>query len=68
MKKVLFTLNTCLAAVLIFSCFPLAGQQAAAAYNPDHKYTAAQLQDDFQLLRTALEEAHGGLYYYTPKK
>jgi len=77
MKKVLLTWRICLTAVLIFSCLPLAGQQAAAVdkakektpvYNPDHKYTAAQLQEDSQLLRTALEEAHGGLYYYTSKK
>ena len=28
---------------------------------------AAQLQADFQLARRALEEAHGGIYRYTPK-
>ena len=27
----------------------------------------AQLQRDFDVLRRALEEAHGGLYRYTPK-
>ena len=27
----------------------------------------AQLQQDFDVLRRALEEAHGGLYRYTPK-
>lgn len=27
----------------------------------------AQLQEDFDILRRALEEAHGGLYRYTPK-
>ncbi len=77
MRKVLLTWTICLTTALIFSCFPLPGQQAAAvektkektpAYNPDHKYPPKQLQEDFQLLRTALEEAHGGLYHYTPKK
>jgi hypothetical protein len=29
--------------------------------------TVAQLQADFQLARRALEEAHGGIYRYTPK-
>jgi hypothetical protein len=29
--------------------------------------TAQQLQADFQLTRRALEEAHGGIYRYTPK-
>lgn len=27
-----------------------------------------QMRDDFQLARRALEEAHGGIYRYTPKK
>jgi len=39
-----------------------------APFDPAKKYTAEQLQEDFTLLRTALEEAHAGLYFYTPKK
>lgn len=30
-------------------------------------YTAGQLQQDFKILRNALEEGHAGLYRYTPK-
>jgi hypothetical protein len=37
-------------------------------FNPVKKFTAEQLQEDFTLLRTALEEAHAGLYFYTPKE
>ena len=77
MRKTCFTLTLFLVAALFFGRFPLAGQQPAAdnkpqeqaqTYNPEYTYTPKQLQEDFQLLRTALEEAHGGLYFYTPKE
>jgi hypothetical protein len=38
------------------------------AFDPEKKYAVSQLKEDFLLLRTALEEAHGGLYFYTPKE
>ncbi len=31
------------------------------------KFTAAQLLEDFQIARRALEEGHSGIYRYTPK-
>jgi len=37
-------------------------------FDPAKKYTTEQLQEDFTLLRTALEEAHAGIYFYTPKE
>lgn len=37
-------------------------------FDPAKKYTAEQLQEDFTLLQTALEEGHAGLYFYTPKE
>lgn len=37
-------------------------------FDPEQKYAVRQLKEDFTLLRTALEEAHAGLYFYTPKK
>ena len=38
------------------------------AFDPEKKYAVDELKEDFTLLRTALEEAHAGLYYYTPKE
>ncbi|NIM59886.1 MAG: hypothetical protein GTO16_13260 [Candidatus Aminicenantes bacterium] len=37
-------------------------------FNSEKKFTAKQLKDDFELLRNALEEGHGGLYRYTSKE
>src|SRR5678815_4712788 len=31
------------------------------------KFTPAQLLEDFQIARSALEEGHSGIYRYTPK-
>ena len=36
-------------------------------YDPDRLYTPDELQEDFRVFRGALEESHGGLYWYTPK-
>ncbi|MFZ4543403.1 MAG: S41 family peptidase [Saprospiraceae bacterium] len=41
--------------------------QRKIAYNPDQKFSPAQLQTDFQLLRTAIEQFHPGAFLYTPK-
>jgi len=38
------------------------------AFDPEKKFSVKQLQDDFVVLRQALEEGHGGLYRYTPKE
>ncbi len=38
-----------------------------ATPDPLRKHQPAQLQEDFQALRNALEEGHGGLHHYTPK-
>ncbi|MFA9452417.1 MAG: S41 family peptidase [Candidatus Aminicenantaceae bacterium] len=37
-------------------------------FDPDRIYPAEQLREDFALLRTALEEGHAGLYYYSSKE
>ncbi|MCI0470765.1 MAG: hypothetical protein L0Y73_03810, partial [Candidatus Aminicenantes bacterium] len=77
MRKVRLTWMIYMGTALIFCCFLMMGQQAAAVdktqektpgYDPKRTYTAEQLREDFQLLRTALEEAHGGLYFYTSKE
>ncbi|MFC2146727.1 S41 family peptidase [Acidobacteriota bacterium] len=51
-------------------CFPLLAEQKAKTqvFNPREKFAVKELKDDFRLLRTALEEGHGGLYRYTPKQ
>ena len=36
-------------------------------YDPDRRFSVEQLRADYALLRRALEEAHPGLYWYTPK-
>jgi hypothetical protein len=37
-------------------------------FTPEKKYAVSQLKEDFALLQTALEEAHAGLYFYTPEE
>lgn len=37
-------------------------------FDPAKKFAIKDLKEDFQLLRTALEEGHGALYRYTPKE
>ena len=37
-------------------------------YDPDRLYSPEALQEDFTIFRGALEESHGGLYWYTPKE
>ena len=36
-------------------------------YNPNKKYSAQQLQQDYSLLKNILEKKHPSLYWYTPK-
>jgi len=43
------------------------GQKESTSFHPDKKYTPEELRKDFQVLRTALEEAHPGLYTYHSK-
>ncbi len=50
-------------ACLVFHLSP-AQQHTASAYHPEKKYPLAQLQDDFWILKKALEEAHPGLYTF----
>lgn len=36
-------------------------------FNPDKKFAGAQLQQDYRLYRSILEESHPSLYWFTPK-
>ncbi len=53
---------------------PLSGQSLTLRdsgqedFDPEKRYAPNELREDFVLLRTALEEAHAGLYFYTPKE
>ena len=55
---------------IAFLCSPSgkAQENQNNTINPDKKFTPIQLKHDFKILRDALEEGHGGLYYYTPKE
>ncbi len=54
----------CLIVVLLL---PIYGFAQQTAYQPDRRFTPEQLRQDFQVLQTALEQLHPGLYRYTPR-
>ncbi len=54
--------------IMLFFISAKAHESQSEAFDPEKKFTPEQLKSDFELLRDALEEGHGGLYYYTPKK
>lgn len=45
----------------------LAGCTASKPFSPYKRYAPQDLQQDFDLFRASLEEAHPGLYWYAPK-
>ncbi len=60
---------------LLFLCVTLLIVQAALkqedeknSFDPGVRYPVDQLREDYALLRTALEESHAGLYYYSSKE
>ncbi|MFM6923934.1 MAG: peptidase S41, partial [Ferruginibacter sp.] len=55
--------------ILVFLCVLLLCSCASSYknYNPNKKYSAQQLQQDFSLLRNILEKKHPSLYWYMPK-
>jgi hypothetical protein len=54
--------------ILLFSISAKVLESQYEAFDPEKKFTPEQLKSDFELLRDALEEGHGGLYHYTPKE
>lgn len=46
---------------------PTPARRETYQYTPEREHTAQQLQEDFEILRRTLEEAHPGLYQYTAK-
>lgn len=51
--------------VVLLCCYLLPSQEKSDSLGKIYK--AGQLQQDFKILRNALEEGHAGLYRYTPK-
>ena len=51
----------------IFIVFLFTGCAVGKNYNPSKKFTKAELQQDYTLLRNILESKHPALYWYTPK-
>src|SRR5579875_3458558 len=47
--------------ILLCSC------SVAKNYNPGRKFSPQELQQDYAVFENLLEEAHPGLYWYTPK-
>ena len=45
----------------LFSC------AASKNYNPNKKYSAAELKEDYQFVRNVLQDKHPSLYWYTSK-
>ena len=48
--------------LLLYSC-----ASSNKNFNPNKKYSAQQLQQDYSLLRNILEKKHPSLYWYTSK-
>lgn len=46
----------------------IAQESVKTPFDLENIFTTEQLKEDFTILRTALEEAHAGLYFYTPKE
>jgi C-terminal processing protease CtpA/Prc len=68
-KRIRFVLIVFTAFLLLLQpCTAAANEQKTPAYDPGKTFTVDQLKEDFNLLRGALEEAHGGFYYYSTKK
>jgi hypothetical protein len=53
--------------VLIAISSPAAAQQGGNRYDPDRHHAVVELREDFAVLKSSLEEGHGGLYRYSPK-
>ena len=53
--------------LLLGAVLGLAWGCSPKTYNPAHRFTPAQLQADYQVLREGLEAGHPSLYWYTPK-
>ena len=61
--------------VMVIICFLCIGswpfwaqENKDEPYDPNKSFSAQELEEDFKILRDALEEGHAGLYRYTSKE
>jgi len=53
---------------LICPTVAVSGQNSTAPYDPARSFSPRQLEEDFEIARRALEEAHGAYDYYSTKR
>ncbi len=53
--------------VLVVAMFSIGCASSRKPFNPDKKYAAAQLQQDYHYFRSILEESHPSIYWFTSK-
>lgn len=53
--------------VIVLAMLSIGCASSRKAFDPDKKYAAAQLQQDYRYFRSILEESHPSLYWFTPK-
>src|SRR4051812_24466568 len=52
---------------LLFACSCTVSKNSIHAYTPYKKYSTKEIQQDYHLFRSILEESHPSLYWYTSK-
>ena len=52
---------------LVLSAFCFSCGTSKRAFNPDRKYSPAELRKDYQLFRNILQDMHPSLYWYMPR-
>src|SRR5436853_6197597 len=59
-------MRTCIPLYFLFIVITGCGV-SRSSFSAGHKYSPEQLQKDFSVYETLLEQTHPGLYWYTPK-
>ncbi|WP_081164187.1 S41 family peptidase [Niastella populi] len=54
-------------AIIVFVTGLIGCSASRQSFDPQHKYTKKQLQQDYRVFRGVLEESHPSLYWFTPK-
>jgi len=68
-KNSYFLILTAFFSFVLLCGFSIRAQESPSqAFDPEKKFAPDQLEDDFRVLRDALEEGHGGLHRYTSKQ
>ncbi|HEU0064560.1 MAG TPA: peptidase S41, partial [Flavisolibacter sp.] len=53
--------------LLLFACSCTVSKNSVHGYTPYKKYSTKEIQQDYHLFRSILEESHPSLYWYTSK-